>query len=196
MGPSFRNGNLAYGDIIYPPSGVEQLAYGNIGDEPINIVDEPIDIVDEPINTVDELAELDNDQRDFRKSDEVQVSCDLQLHCNLTEDLGNDNQSLSQQLDEVAGNWLSADNVTSTNTAKRKKKLRRTKINRKLSISSEELEGVSQGVPPSISKYWCQRYLLFSRFDYGIKMDEEGWFSVISGAIASIMQLVVVMVHS
>ncbi|KAL0438733.1 UNVERIFIED_CONTAM: Trimethylguanosine synthase [Sesamum latifolium] len=175
--------HLAYGDIIYPPSGVE-LAYGNIGDEPINIVDEPIDIVDEPINTVDELAELDNDQRDFRKSDEVQVSCDLQLHCNLTEDLGNDNQSLSQQLDEVAGNWLSADNVTSTNTAKRKKKLRRTKINRKLSISSEELEGVSQGVPPSISKYWCQRYLLFSRFDYGIKMDEEGWFSVTPEPIA------------
>ncbi|KAL0360841.1 UNVERIFIED_CONTAM: hypothetical protein Sradi_3768600 [Sesamum radiatum] len=101
--------HLAYDDIIDPPSGVEHLAYGNI--------------VDEPINRVDELAELDNDQRDFRKSDEVQVSCDLQLHCNLTEDLGNDNQSLSRQLDEVAGNWLSADNVTSANTAKGKRNL-------------------------------------------------------------------------
>ncbi|KAL0360838.1 UNVERIFIED_CONTAM: Trimethylguanosine synthase [Sesamum radiatum] len=80
------------------------------------------------INTVYELAELDNDQRDFRKSDEVQVSCDLQLHCNLTEDLRNDNQSLSQQLDEVAGNWLSADNVTSTNTAKRKRNLEERKL--------------------------------------------------------------------
>ncbi|XP_011083874.1 trimethylguanosine synthase isoform X1 [Sesamum indicum] len=169
--------HLAYGDIVDPPSGVEHLAY-------VNITDEPINIVDEPINTSDELAELDNDQRDFRKSDEAQVSCDLQLHCNLTEDLGNYNQSLSQHLDEVAGNWLSADNVTSTNSAKRKKKLRRTKINRKLSISSEELEGVLQGVPPSISKYWCQRYLLFSKFDDGIMMDEEGWFSVTPEPIA------------
>lgn len=33
-------------------------------------------------------------------------------------------------------------------------------------------------LPLSISKYWWQRYLLFSRFDNGIKMDEEGWFSV------------------
>jgi len=32
-------------------------------------------------------------------------------------------------------------------------------------------EGVSQ-------KYWNQRYRLFSRFDEGIQMDPEGWFSV------------------
>lgn len=35
-----------------------------------------------------------------------------------------------------------------------------------------------------IAKYWCQRYLLFSRFDKGIKMDEEGWFSVTPESIA------------
>ncbi|KAH9612670.1 hypothetical protein KSS87_016137 [Heliosperma pusillum] len=35
-----------------------------------------------------------------------------------------------------------------------------------------------------ITKYWCQRYLLFSKFDHGIKMDEEGWFSVTPEAIA------------
>ncbi|KAK4381408.1 Trimethylguanosine synthase [Sesamum angolense] len=148
-----------------PPSGMEHLAYGDIVDPPSgvehlaygDITDEPINIVDEPINTVDELAELD---------------------------LENDNPSLSQHLDEVAGNWLSADNVISTSTAKRKKKLRRMKINRKLSIFGEELEGVMQGFPPSISKYWCQRYLLFSRFDDGIMMDEEGWFSVTPEPIA------------
>ncbi|EPS59534.1 hypothetical protein M569_15271, partial [Genlisea aurea] len=37
---------------------------------------------------------------------------------------------------------------------------------------------------PIISKYWHQRYLLFSRFDHGIRMDEEGWFSVTPEAIA------------
>ncbi|XP_057974901.1 uncharacterized protein LOC131162444 isoform X3 [Malania oleifera] len=39
-------------------------------------------------------------------------------------------------------------------------------------------------VPANISKYWHQRYLLFSRFDDGIKMDEEGWFSVTPEPIA------------
>lgn len=41
-----------------------------------------------------------------------------------------------------------------------------------------DLPGVPDELPSSIRKYWWQRYLLFSRFDSGIKMDEEGWFSV------------------
>lgn len=36
----------------------------------------------------------------------------------------------------------------------------------------------------TIAKYWCQRYTLFSRFDDGLMMDEEGWFSVTPEAIA------------
>jgi trimethylguanosine synthase len=35
-----------------------------------------------------------------------------------------------------------------------------------------------------IAKYWAQRYSLFSLFDSGIKMDEEGWFSVTPELIA------------
>ncbi|GFP92726.1 trimethylguanosine synthase [Phtheirospermum japonicum] len=93
------------------------------------------------------------EQMDLRKPDEVQES-------------RNDDGSL--------GNGLFADNVS----AKRKKKVRRTKLNKKLSILSEDFQGYLQEVTPSICKYWCQRYLLFSRFDYGIQMDEEGWFSV------------------
>lgn len=37
---------------------------------------------------------------------------------------------------------------------------------------------------PVISKYWRQRYLLFSKYDDGIKMDEEGWFSATPECIA------------
>ena len=44
--------------------------------------------------------------------------------------------------------------------------------------------GVPDELPSSISKYWWQRYLLFSRFDNGIKMDEEGWFSVTPETLA------------
>ncbi|XP_004580647.2 trimethylguanosine synthase [Ochotona princeps] len=37
---------------------------------------------------------------------------------------------------------------------------------------------------PELSKYWAQRYRLFSRFDDGIKLDREGWFSVTPEKIA------------
>lgn len=35
-----------------------------------------------------------------------------------------------------------------------------------------------------LKKYWAQRYRLFSKFDDGIKMDREGWFSVTPEKIA------------
>ncbi|XP_076151014.1 trimethylguanosine synthase [Alosa pseudoharengus] len=37
---------------------------------------------------------------------------------------------------------------------------------------------------PELAKYWAQRYRLFSRFDEGIKLDHEGWFSVTPERIA------------
>ncbi|KAL6493192.1 hypothetical protein OROGR_032951 [Orobanche gracilis] len=145
-----------------PPPGMENFVYGNIDDE----------------QTI--MADGLPNQVDFGKPgpDEVQASSDLQPRDNLDQESRNDNGSLCQQLDGTTGNRLSADNVSNTSNAKRKKKVRRTKSNRKLSVSSEDLQGVVHEVPPSISKYWWQRYLLFSRFDHGIKMDEEGWFSV------------------
>ncbi|XP_062607139.1 trimethylguanosine synthase-like [Saccostrea cucullata] len=45
-------------------------------------------------------------------------------------------------------------------------------------------------MPPEVAnsedlrKYWAQRYRLFSRFDEGIKLDREGWFSVTPEKIA------------
>ncbi|KAL0700232.1 hypothetical protein Bca4012_056354 [Brassica carinata] len=37
---------------------------------------------------------------------------------------------------------------------------------------------------PKISRYWIQRYDLFSRYDEGIQLDEEGWYSVTHEEIA------------
>lgn len=37
---------------------------------------------------------------------------------------------------------------------------------------------------PSVFKYWIQRFHLFSKFNAGVKLDEEGWFSVTPEAIA------------
>ncbi|NWI01743.1 TGS1 synthase, partial [Tichodroma muraria] len=51
-------------------------------------------------------------------------------------------------------------------------------------------KNAQRSVPPEIAadpeliKYWAQRYRLFSRFDEGIKLDREGWFSVTPEKIA------------
>jgi len=42
-------------------------------------------------------------------------------------------------------------------------------------------------IPPEltgVSKYWAQRYRLFSKYDKGIRMDEESWYSVTPEKIA------------
>ncbi|XP_024538959.1 trimethylguanosine synthase isoform X1 [Selaginella moellendorffii] len=55
------------------------------------------------------------------------------------------------------------------------KSRRRTKITKELREA---------GIGLQTAKYWWQRYSLFSKFDEGIKMDEEGWFSVTPEVIA------------
>lgn len=40
------------------------------------------------------------------------------------------------------------------------------------------------GTSRKITKYLFQRYDLFSRYDEGIKIDEEGWYSVTPEEIA------------
>ena len=40
-------------------------------------------------------------------------------------------------------------------------------------------------LPRKLWKYWLQRYSLFSRFDEGILMDEEGWYSATPQVIAA-----------
>jgi len=37
---------------------------------------------------------------------------------------------------------------------------------------------------PELTKYWNQRRRLFSRFDHGVQLDEEGWYSVTPEQIA------------
>ncbi|KAM0063918.1 putative noranthrone synthase [Helianthus debilis subsp. tardiflorus] len=63
--------------------------------------------------------------------------------------------------------------------ATRRSKKRRKVLKRKL--NNKESEGV---ISPKVNKYWLQRYSLFSRYDQGIKLDEEGWFSVTPEEIA------------
>uniref|UniRef100_A0A8I6WFF4 Trimethylguanosine synthase n=1 Tax=Hordeum vulgare subsp. vulgare TaxID=112509 RepID=A0A8I6WFF4_HORVV len=62
-------------------------------------------------------------------------------------------------------------------TTKKKKRVRRSQ-------SSHSCQDLAENISNDIAKYWNQRYSLFSLFDSGIKMDEEGWFSVTPEPIA------------
>lgn len=54
---------------------------------------------------------------------------------------------------------------------------------RRTRIEEEDEVGIIINGPLG-RKYWFQRYHLFSRYDQGIQMDEEGWYSVTPEEIA------------
>jgi trimethylguanosine synthase len=65
--------------------------------------------------------------------------------------------------------------------------------NRNNNIAGEEVDCVVESspllppptsLPDNCQKYWHQRHHLFSRFDAGIRLDHEGWFSVTPEPIA------------
>ncbi|NXH40723.1 TGS1 synthase, partial [Dicaeum eximium] len=64
-------------------------------------------------------------------------------------------------------------------TAKKKETKRRRRNKNALRTVPPEI-----AADPELVKYWAQRYRLFSRFDEGIKLDREGWFSVTPEKIA------------
>ncbi|XP_063058621.1 trimethylguanosine synthase isoform X2 [Engraulis encrasicolus] len=64
---------------------------------------------------------------------------------------------------------------------KTKKKKKKRKARKRRADPDMPPEIASQ---PELAKYWAQRYRLFSRFDEGIKLDHEGWFSVTPERIA------------
>ncbi|PNY09032.1 trimethylguanosine synthase [Trifolium pratense] len=70
--------------------------------------------------------------------------------------------------------------------SKQEKKVKRKHRRKKLYYETEDLQfqKMPDAYSATIEKYWCQRYILFSRFDDGVNMDEEGWFSVTPEVIA------------
>ncbi|XP_029380342.1 trimethylguanosine synthase [Echeneis naucrates] len=67
--------------------------------------------------------------------------------------------------------------VTDEKKPKRKRN-KKSKHGRRQQVPTE------MAAEPELAKYWAQRYRLFSRFDEGIRLDREGWFSVTPERIA------------
>lgn len=147
-------------------------------DPPMETEHVPFITADESTYKLVEMAEIDDEKLESRKFDDLQETCYLQRDLYFSQEMRVDDKLSSQQFDESAGRWILSDCISSIRNTKKKKRVRGTKSDRKLSNSNEDLQGVLLEAAPSIRKYWCQRYVLFSRFDEGIKMDEEGWFSV------------------
>ncbi|KAI5393171.1 uncharacterized protein LOC127091231 isoform X5 [Lathyrus oleraceus] len=78
------------------------------------------------------------------------------------------------------------DNKADPFMSKQEKKVKRKPRRKKFDYETEDLElqKMPEAYSAVIAKYWCQRYILFTRFDDGVKMDEEGWFSVTPEVIA------------
>ncbi|GFP98675.1 trimethylguanosine synthase [Phtheirospermum japonicum] len=71
-------------------------------------------------------------------------------------------------------------------TRKQRKRLKRkAKIKVKRRAPKKKNLEEKENVTPLVKKYWLQRYDLFSKYDVGIKLDEEGWFSVTPEEIAA-----------
>ncbi|XP_038819873.1 trimethylguanosine synthase [Salvelinus namaycush] len=80
--------------------------------------------------------------------------------------------------DYLVPNALEHNNTESTGKTGKKKK-KKTKKRGKCGVMPAEI-----AAEPELAKYWAQRYRLFSRYDEGIKLDHEGWFSVTPEKIA------------
>ncbi|XP_051131544.1 uncharacterized protein LOC127251737 [Andrographis paniculata] len=66
------------------------------------------------------------------------------------------------------------------NSFKRKVRIKAIKRSQKFGKPKE-----GEMVTPLVEKYWLQRYDLFSKYDEGIKLDEEGWYSVTPEEVAA-----------
>ncbi|KAK4401898.1 Trimethylguanosine synthase [Sesamum angolense] len=76
--------------------------------------------------------------------------------------------------------------VALSRTRKQRKRFKR-KVKIKAKRRAQKLEKLKEreNVTPLVKKYWLQRYDLFSMYDVGVKLDEEGWFSVTPEEIAA-----------
>ncbi|XP_055811082.1 uncharacterized protein LOC129880866 isoform X2 [Solanum dulcamara] len=153
-----------------PPPGMNDLVFTNFTTK-------------QPEATL-EIVELDD--ANLKESNDLQTSASLPSDLDIADGFIEDDVLLDRQLNEPEGTGQFADYLCTLSSTKQKKRVRKKKFKWKLPTEAQEPElcNINEEISPSLSKYWCQRYLLFNKYDDGIKMDGEGWFSVTPEAIA------------
>ncbi|KFK36164.1 hypothetical protein AALP_AA4G086400 [Arabis alpina] len=169
------------------PLGMEHLVYSN---ETHNLDELAIETTEKPHDDLLGTGPADDVPTD--KSNDLGGVCQSQCEAESLKEVSSlidtyqeasmGNQSLDIATLEEEGNGTYV--VNSIRKAKKKTKRTRAKKIFFTSNIGTRTEGALEEYSANLGKYWCQRYLLFSRFDEGIKMDEEGWFSVTPEPIA------------
>ncbi|KAJ1436753.1 WW domain [Sesbania bispinosa] len=145
------------------------------------------------ITTNSEDQPLDHSDENLERS-----SCNDRVSCcsvsntldHIISSSGRCNQAVSEvdhtPMENMAIDMSGLDTKSDPFMSKQENKVKRRQRQKKFYNESEDLhlQKMPEAYSAAIGKYWCQRYILFSRFDGGVKMDEEGWFSVTPEAIA------------
>ncbi|KAG7200350.1 hypothetical protein KM043_017807 [Ampulex compressa] len=121
----------------------------------------------------DDIAQYEN----ILKNNEDRVTDD-RIHTEAEENL--DPQNTNMDIDEKHNyNETLSLKLSDEDSAKRtQKKKRRKQSKRNISLPTEVDND------KGLMKYWLKRYRLFSKFDQGVKLDRESWFSVTPEKIA------------
>ncbi|KAG9147102.1 hypothetical protein Leryth_005356 [Lithospermum erythrorhizon] len=171
-----------------PPPGMESLAVTALMNE------------SEPASATCITAQSSNNSEGSGESMERHPSGDVEPDIEpVNKPMDPDTSGLEKHNVLVGQKLLENDISIITMPEKKKKRSRRSKsereaskvastwlVDEKTSSHAERLlsNASEESISPIISKYWSQRYTLFSRFNDGIIMDEEGWFSVTPELIA------------
>ncbi|XP_022251334.1 uncharacterized protein LOC106467438 isoform X1 [Limulus polyphemus] len=109
------------------------------------------------------------------KTDGVEVS----IEPTLTSEVPWENTNSTDRNLFYTNETLQDADVTQETQKRKKKKSSQKRYNQEDFQIPQEIQAT-----PELSKYWAQRYRIFSRFDEGIRLDYESWFSVTPEKIA------------
>ena len=90
--------------------------------------------------------------------------------------------SLSNLTHSKSDSTVEASETDIASVSKRKPRSRRGFLHRHSAVDTETPNPTPENV---LDKYWAQRYRYFSKYDGGIELDPEGWFSVTPEQIAT-----------
>ncbi|KAK4374341.1 hypothetical protein RND71_005018 [Anisodus tanguticus] len=185
-----------------PPPGMDDLVFTNFTTKQQETTLEMVELDVADFNESNDLQTSASVQSDLDIADGIReddVLLDRQLNgseetgqfadqsdLDIADGIREDDVLLDRQLNGSEETGQFSDNVCLFSSKIQKKRVREAKSKWKLPTEAQELEfcNNNEEISPSLNKYWCQRYLLFNKYDEGIKMDEEGWFSVTPEAIA------------
>ncbi|XP_066583033.1 trimethylguanosine synthase isoform X2 [Prorops nasuta] len=125
-------------------------------------------------------SDFENGQDEVLETDEPNsYKQQLKVHCDNEALQSNLDQDSDMDIDEKYNRSetllkLSDEDSNKKTQKKKKRKQSKRSISLPLEIDNDQ----------TLMKYWLKRYSLFSKFDQGIKLDRESWFSVTPEKIA------------